>query len=212
MLTQRPRHAPTDNVLQHRDDEGEDEEGEDQRTAAPQQRQAGREPDRGEEGVLRRHLQRGVELQRLDAGEVEDREKPCHGKPAAHRRGDVHLAEDWDQSPDPVAGKQDDTGKRNGLNEIEGDRQHECREPLPNGFAHSPTGAQTGGAIVPNCLLAVIALMSMCSCDGRRAVVVRVALHHAWELIGGAAGFGLIRISAESVALDARTTCPQAQT
>ena len=42
----------------------------------------------------------GVELQRLDAGEVEDRESPATGSPP-HRRGDVHLAEDWDQSPDP---------------------------------------------------------------------------------------------------------------
>ena len=42
---------------------------EDQRTASLQQREAGREPDRREERVLQRHLQRRVELERLRAVE-----------------------------------------------------------------------------------------------------------------------------------------------
>src|SRR5688500_11334102 len=141
MLSQAPRNRPTQDVLQYGDDEREDEKREDERTAAAQQREAGGEADRREERILRWHLQRGVELYRLDAGEIEDGEQSCDGKTAAHRRGDVDLAEDRNQSPDAVAGKEDRAGKCNGLNEIEGDRQH---EPCSLDFAQSSTAAKRG--------------------------------------------------------------------
>ena len=70
------------------------------------------------------HLQGGVELQRLVAGDVEHREDAGDGEPAAHRRRDVDLAKRRYQTPHAITDKQDDAGKRHGLNEIEGDGQH----------------------------------------------------------------------------------------
>src|SRR5687768_13913791 len=127
MLTQRPRHRGAEHVLQHRNDQREDEEGEHQRAAAAEQCEAGRESNRREERILKRDLQRSVELQRLDAGEVENREDAGNGKAAAHRRGDVDLAEDWNKPANAIAGKEDDTSEGDGLYEIEGYRQHDAQ-------------------------------------------------------------------------------------
>jgi hypothetical protein len=127
VLPERPRHRGAQHVLHHRDDQRKDEEGEDQRTTAFEQRKAGGESDRCKERVLKRDLQGGVELQRLNTGEVEHCENAGDRKAADNGCRDVDLAENGNEPSNAVAGEQDDAGKRNGLNEIESYRQHDAK-------------------------------------------------------------------------------------
>ena len=119
MLSEPPRDRGADDVLQRGDHDREDEEQEDQRSAAPQQRQAGGEPDRREEGVLQRHLQRRVELERLIPGNTRHRQDRGDRQAAADRRGNVHARQRRNQPPESVAEKEDDAGEGDGLNEIQ---------------------------------------------------------------------------------------------
>ena len=122
MLSERPRDGDADDVLQRGDDERDDEEQEDQRTAALQQREAGRKANRREERVLQRHLQRRVELERLEPLKYRIARIAGDRQAAAHRRGNVDPRQDRNQAPQSVTKKQDDAGEGDGLDQIECDR------------------------------------------------------------------------------------------
>ena len=91
----------------------------DQRPAALEQQHAGAESDRGEERVLQRRLQRGVEGQRPPVERVADGEERGDGQAAGDGRGNVVARERRNQPLEAVADEQNQTGEGDGLNEIE---------------------------------------------------------------------------------------------